>query len=132
MNKINRGNKTMNTKNHLPNPGNFKPGADKRRNDKGQVKGETVALGALLKQYLTDEGEKPSGKAKQTKAETLAEKIWSRALWGDFQFVQFLADRLMGKVKDELTLQNIPVDNELKIVVVHTDKDSNELPPQKQ
>lgn len=127
----------MNTKNHLPNPGSFKPGADKRRNDKGQVKKETVVLGALLKQYLTDEGEKPSGKVKQTKAEALATKIWDRALWGDFQFVQFLADRLMGKAKDSLTIEHENMrfeygEPELKVVVVHTDEGGNELPPQKQ
>jgi hypothetical protein len=97
--------KTMNTKNHLKNAGSFKAGqVDKRRNDKGQMKAEAVALGALLKQYITNEGSKPAGPGKQTKAEALAAKIWERAMHGEFQFVQFLADRVMGKVKDELSL----------------------------
>ena len=99
----------MNTKNHKPNKGSFKAGQkDKRRNDKGQMKAEAVALGALLKQYLVEEAGKPcrdSWYSKHgTNAQALAARIWDEAIDGKFPFVQFLADRIMGKVKDEIAL----------------------------
>jgi hypothetical protein len=97
----------VNTKNHLPNRGSFRKGqADKRRNTHGQKKAAAVALGALLKQYLEAEGSLSAGKNKGTKARQLAVVIWERALLGDFQYVQFLADRFMGKVKETSTAED--------------------------
>lgn len=99
--KKNSGNRT----NHKKTKGSFKNGIDPRRNLAGQTKPETVALGLLLKQYLTDEGGKPCGAvghSGQTNAQALAAEIWQQAIiGGEFQFVNFIADRIMGKVKDE-------------------------------
>jgi hypothetical protein len=94
----------MNTRNHKKNAGCFKRGADGRRNLKGQTASEAVALGALLKKYIADEGGKicelPGHGKKQTKAQALAATIWKRAILGEFQFVNLLLDRLMGKQKE--------------------------------
>lgn len=65
------GNKT----NHPRTAGSFKPGPDERRNLAGQMQKETVALGQLLKQYLTDEGSRSAGPGEGTKAEALAARI---------------------------------------------------------
>jgi hypothetical protein len=95
----------MNSKNHLPNAGSFQAGQqDKRRNHNGQMSAEAVALGALLKRYLIKEAGKPprwGSEGYKTNAEALAGIIWDEAISGKFPYVQFLADRLMGKVKDE-------------------------------
>jgi len=96
------------------------------------MKKETVALGALLKKYLTDEGRKAVCQAKQTKAEALAAKIWERALKGEFQFVQFLADRILGKVKDSIAIEQENLrfeydEPELKVTVVHVDDQGKQL-----
>ena len=111
------------------NPGAFRPGQDERRNVRGQVRGDTVALSALLKRYLTDEGCKQNGSERRTKAEALAAKIWERALRGEYQYVQFLADRIMGKVKDSIAIENenSKPDNEMVIRVVHVDDEEKEL-----
>lgn len=73
------------------------------------MKKEVVALGALLKQYLVEEAGKPcrdSWYSKHgTNAQALAARIWDEAIDGNFQFVQFLADRIMGKVKDEIDIE---------------------------
>ena len=108
----------------------FLKGPDPRRNVRGQVSRGTVELSALLKKYLTDEGMKaytgswsmPASQEKKTKAEALAAVIWEKALDGSFPFIQFLADRILGKVKAavDLDIQKEVVDNKLIIQVVHT------------
>jgi len=95
------GNKT----NHPRTAGSFKDGIDPRRNTNGQMQKETVALGQLLKQYLTDEGGKQCGAVDhrgKTNAQALAAEIWARAIiGGEFQFVNFIAERIMGKIKSD-------------------------------
>ena len=59
-----------------------------------------IILGALLKEYLVAESSLSAGPGKKTKARELAVVIWARALRGDFQYVQFITDRFMGKQKE--------------------------------
>jgi len=86
--------------------GTFAKGADMRRNTRGQTKKKTVELSLLLKNYLTDEGIKESkgtidGEVvKMKNAKWLAKVIWREAIKGEFQFVQYLGDRIMGKPKE--------------------------------
>lgn len=98
----------MNTKKHLPNKGSFKRGqVDTRRNTSGQISKEGVALAALLKKYLIEEAGKPprwGSNGYETNAQALAATIWDEAVCGKFPFVQFLTDRIMGKVKDEVAI----------------------------
>ncbi len=82
--------------------GCFKKGDDQRRHTAGQLSKDAVALGALLRGYLVAEAGKPCGKDKRTKAEALAVRVWDEAIAGKFPFVQFLADRIMGRVQDEM------------------------------
>jgi hypothetical protein len=92
---------------HSPNKGSFKKGqVDTRRNTSGQISKEGVALAALLKKYLVEEASKPPrwGSGHATNAQALAAEIWDQAICGKFPYVQFLADRIMGKVKDEVAI----------------------------
>lgn len=92
----------MNHTNHRANAGSFKRGQDQRRNTNGQHSKDAVALGALLKKYLIEEAGKPARWGDRgTNAQALAAEIWEQATQGKFPFVQFLADRLMGKVQLE-------------------------------
>ena len=98
----------MNTKKHLPNKGSFKRGqVDTRRNTSGQTSKDAVALAALLKQYLVEEASKRprwGTEGYATNAQALAGIIWEEAISGKFPFVQFLTERIMGKVKEEVEL----------------------------
>jgi len=118
----------VNTKKHLPNKGSFKKGQlDPRRNDKGQISKDAVALSALLKQYLVEEASKPprwGSEGYATNAQALAGIIWEEAICGKFPFVQFLTERIMGKVKDEVAITEEALRfeygrNEARIEVVH-------------
>lgn len=123
----------MNTKKHLPNKGSFKKGqVDTRRNTSGQISKEGVALAALLKKYLIEEARKPprwgSG-GYETNAQALAATIWDEAVCGKFPFVQFLADRIMGKVKEEIDISQQDLSfkygrTEALVEVVHTSEAS--------
>ena len=69
----------MNTKNHLKNIGSFKADlVDKRRNDKGQMKAEAVALDAPMKQYLVEEAGKPCRDSLNSKHGTNAQALATR------------------------------------------------------
>ena len=117
----------------MPNKGSFKKGkVDQRRNTSGQISKEGVALSALLKKYLIEEASKPprwgSGEYK-TNAQALAAQIWDEAVCGKFPFVQFLADRIMGKVKEEIdkSQQDLSFEygrTEALVEVVHTSEAS--------
>jgi hypothetical protein len=90
----------MNHTNHKANAGCFKQGQDQRRNTAGQQSAEAVALGALLKKYLIEEASKRptwGNDEHETNAQALAAKIWEYAIDGKFPYVQFLADRILGK-----------------------------------
>jgi hypothetical protein len=89
--------------------GTFQKGIDSRRNTKGQTKKATVELSLLLKEYLTDEGleettiiQADKSEVKIQKAKALAKVIWNEALKGEFQFVQYICDRIMGKPSQPL------------------------------
>lgn len=124
----------MNAKKHLPNKGSFKKGkVDQRRNTSGQISKEGVALAALLKKYLIEEASKPprwgSNGGCKTNAQALAAQIWDEAICGKFPFVQFLADRIMGKVKDEVAITEEALHfeygrEEALVEVVHTSEAS--------
>jgi len=112
---------------HSPNKGSFKKGqVDTRRNTSGQISKEGVALAALLKKYLIEEASKPPrwGSGHATNAQALASEIWDQAICGKFPYVQFLADRIMGKVKDEVAITEEALRfeygrNEARVEVVH-------------
>lgn len=94
----------MNHTNHMVNAGSFKRGQDRRRNTSGQQSKDAVALGALLKKYLIEEASKPpkwGSTGAATNAQALAAIIWEEAICGKFPFVQFIADRIIGKVQLE-------------------------------
>lgn len=92
----------MNHTNHRANAGSFKQGQDRRRNTSGQQSKDAIALGALLKRYLVEEASKPpkwGSTGAATNAQALAAIIWEEAICGKFPFVQFIADRIMGKAQ---------------------------------
>lgn len=94
----------MNHTNHRANTGSFRRGQDRRRNTSGQQSKDAVALGALLKKYLIEEASKPpkwGSTGAATNAQALAAIIWEEAICGKFPFVQFIADRIIGKVQLE-------------------------------
>jgi hypothetical protein len=109
-------------------PGTFQKG-DARINRHGQVKGKTVELSALLKQYLTDEGNADisitpqDGRAiKIKKAQALAKVIWAEALKGNIQFVKELIERIMGKVPQAVTgPDGGPIDHAVNVKVTFVD-----------
>ena len=85
--------------------GTFAKGADSRRNTSGTQTVKTRDLSALLKEYLTDEGnatlsmtDQDGKKFKIKKAQALAKVVWAEALKGNIQFVKELIERICGKV----------------------------------
>ncbi len=95
-----------NTTNHPVNAGSFQKG-DKRINQHGQRNKAAVAFGKSLREYIVKEGKAPltleNGK-KISKIEAVVRTIYKEAILGNMAAVTFLADRVEGKVKDELDL----------------------------
>lgn len=109
-------------------PGTFQKG-DARINRLGQVKGKTVELSALLKEYLTDEGnstlsmtDQDGKKFKIKKAQALAKVVWAEALKGNIQFVKELLERIAGKVPQAVTgPEGGPIDHAVNVKVTFVD-----------
>lgn len=112
-------------KGHPPAKTVFKRGYDSKRNIHGQKKKKTVELSALLKDYLTEEGNTESlGKlgdkeVRMKNAQWLAKVIWREAIKGEYQFVQYLCDRIMGKAVQPVD-GSFAIDGKLIVEVVKT------------
>ena len=85
-------------------PGTFKKGADPRRHMNGQISKERLAFNISLRECLIAEGEREQkgNLGEQTlklkKVEWLVKSVWSAAIKGESWAVNFIADRVEGKV----------------------------------
>ena len=85
-------------------PGTFKKGPDPRRHMNGQISKERLAFNISLRECLIAEGEREQkgNLGEQTlklkKVEWLVKSVWSAAIKGESWAVNFIADRVEGKV----------------------------------
>jgi hypothetical protein len=109
--------------------GTFAKGADSRRNTSGTQTVKTRDLSALLKEYLTDEGnatlsmtDQDGKKFKVKKAQALAKVVWAEALKGNIQFVKELLERICGKIPQAVTgPDGGPIDHAVNVKVTFVD-----------
>ena len=91
------------------NNGQFKKGDDPRRNKKGPVSKERLAFNSTLRILLVAEGEKErNGKVGENEfitkknVEWLIKSVWDKAIKGESWAVNFIADRVEGKITQPL------------------------------
>ena len=102
--------KGSNTAKRPPTTGSFKKG-DSRINRKGQVSKSRLKFNKELRELLIDEGEKKQtgsiGKktVKLKRVEWLVKSIWRNAIAGESWAVNFIADRVEGKITQPLDVE---------------------------
>jgi hypothetical protein len=88
----------------LPRGKPFTKGIDERRTPGGRTKAQ-AAFSRSLREYIVKEGKVAltldNGK-KVSKIEAVVRAIYKEAITGNMQAVNFIAERVEGKVKDEL------------------------------
>ena len=106
--------------------GQFRKGNDPRRNIKGQRNSGAVAFSKTLRSLLVSEGEKlKKGTDDEGKHVTikkvvwLSKIVWQKALIGEPWAVQFIAERVEGKITQPLEHSG-KIDSKLIIEVVKT------------
>jgi len=94
-----------------PTKGSFKKGKDPRRNTAGQRNAASVAFYKQLRELIVKEGEKnyvgkdESGQiVKLKKVEWMIKVLWQEAMKGEAWAIQFIADRVEGKVTQPIDI----------------------------
>jgi len=91
--------------------GQFKKGVDPRRHMNGSKSKTVVEFNRNLRELLVEEGEKEwtgvidNEKAKLKKVEWLIKSIWKKAIEGESWAVNFIADRVEGKITQPIGLE---------------------------
>ena len=87
-------------------PGQFKKGADPRRHLYGQTSQKVLAFNKTLRELIVTEGERKhtdaDGKVTLKKVDWLVKVLWNQALKGEHWAMEFIADRVEGKVTQAL------------------------------
>lgn len=98
-----------NTTNHKPNSGSFQKGDDPKRNRNGQRNKAAVAFARSLREYIVKHGEAkltlPDGK-KIKRIEAVVTALYKEAILGNMTAIQFIADRVEGKITDNVSVQH--------------------------
>ena len=94
--------------------GQFKKGADPRRNAHGQKSKAAVEIAAEMNRAISEEG------LKGERFRKMIVKVWDLAERGVPWAVQFIADRTMGKVKEHVELST-PAEGKMLIEVVRVE-----------
>lgn len=91
------------------------------RNANGQRSSEVVAFNTTLRALIVNYGQQNSTKKKTLKrVESMIDTLWDLAEDGEAWAVQFIAERVEGKVKDELLLNGAQ-----KLLVEYVDRATN-------
>ena len=125
--KMKEKNKTSNTGSagEKFNKGQFKKGNDSRRNKNGQVSKERLKFNKELRQLLVEEGEKihigtiGENTLKLKKVEWLVKSVWGKAIAGEAWAVNFIAERVEGKIAQPLDMAG---DINVRVERIITDK----------
>ena len=88
----------------------FKKG--KSGNPRGRPK-----KGQALTEILNEKLDQEHGKAKKLKREVIAEKIISLAISGDLGALRYIFDRLDGRPKETVELENAALDAQLREIM---------------
>ena len=106
------------------NAGQFKKGDDPRRHMDGSKSKEAVAFSKTLRALLVEEGEaitravdKDGNIVEKRKVEFLVKSVWKKAIEGESWAVIFIAERVEGKVS-----QNIDIDGNMDLTYIISDK----------
>ena len=104
---------------HSQKPGVFKKGHDPRRNSRGAVNKNRVQFNRTLRELIVSEGEEEwkgvdgNEELKLKKVEWLVKSVWKKAIEGEAWAVNFIADRVEGKIT-----QPLDVSGQIEAVVV--------------
>jgi hypothetical protein len=129
-----RKTKLRNTAKSLPRGGPFRKGNDPRRNVNGQRSKNVVAFSKNLRELLVQIGEQSHTSVvrdedgriirRETRknVEWLSRVIWKRALEGKEFYVQFIAERVEGKIPQGIGFQGDDgeIDSKLIIEIIQT------------
>jgi len=107
-------------------PGTFKKGPDPRRHMNGQISKERLAFNISLRECLIAEGEREQTGSlgeqtlKLKKVEWLVKSVWSAAIKGESWAVNFIAERVEGKVPMNVGMEHSgAIDGKFTVEVVH-------------